>query len=551
MNPAMRIVHADADVRAALAGDLTERFGAGYDIAAFADGESLAAALGEDAAAGRRVAVVLSDESPDGGSARMLGRAHALHPRARRIVLIGRGEWSREHPAVAAMRSGQADSYIFVPWGPRERWLYLPVSELLADWEALEPPAYVAAHIVGGEFEARAYRLRDMLSRIGVPAAFSPPDSDEGRRILERHRLDAGRLPVLAFRRGTAIVDPSHERLAVALGFPTEPELTECDVVIVGAGPAGLAAAVYAASEGLSTSVIEPVMPGGQAGTSSRIRNYLGFPNGVSGRDLAIRAFEQAWFFGARFVLSKRAVGLRTSGERHRVEIEGGAAIGAGAVVLATGVTWHRLGVPSIEELLGAGVYYGASVYETSAAGARVVIVGGGNSTGQAAVHLAREAASVMLVVRGPRLGASMSDYLVRELDETPNVEVLLNTRVVAAAGAGRLERLTLEGSRDGARRQVDADALYVMIGARPETGWLDGAVARDEQGYVLTGRDVTAAPGAGWPLERAPMLMETSRPGIFATGDVRHGSVRRVASAVGGGSIAVQLVHLRLAEID
>jgi thioredoxin reductase (NADPH) len=550
MNPAMRIVHADADVRTALVRDLTERFGAAYDIAAYADAEPAVAALRADARAGRRVAVVFSDESPPGGSARLLGQAHELHRRARRIVLVGRGEWNKEHPAVAALRSGQADAYVFVPWGPRERWLYLPVSELLADWEALEPPSYVAAHIVGGEFDARAYGLRDVLSRIGVPAAFSPPDSDEGRRVLERHGLDGATLPVLAFRRGTALIDPSYERLAVALGFATEPELEVCDLVIVGAGPAGLAAAVYGASEGLSTSVIEPSVPGGQAGTSSRIRNYLGFPNGVSGRDLAIRATEQAWFFGARFVLSRQAVGLQADGDRHRVELEGGRAIRAPAVVIATGVTWHRLGVPSIEELLGAGVYYGAAVFDTSAEGQRVLVVGGGNSAGQAAVHLARSAASVTLVVRGERLADSMSDYLVRELSETPNVNVRVRTEVAEGAGAGRLERVTLRDRGDATLTEVEADALYVMIGARPETGWLAGAVARDEQGYVLTGRDVAAASGNDWPLERAPLLMETSRPGVFAAGDVRHGSVRRVASAVGGGSIAVQLVHLRLAEL-
>jgi thioredoxin reductase (NADPH) len=549
MKPALRIVHADADVRTALAGALAERFGGGYDVEAHADGEAVAAALRADADGGRRVAIVFSDESPVGGSARLLELVHELHPTARRIVLIGRGEWSNEHPAVDAMRSGQVDSYVFVPWGPRERWLYLPVTEFLADWEALQPPDYVAAHLVGGEFDARAYGLRDVLSRIGVPAEFSPTGSEAGSRLLDRHGLSGEQRPVLVFRAGSALVDPTHERVATALGFATQPQLDRCDLVVVGGGPAGLAAAVYGASEGLSTSVIEPLLPGGQAGTSSRIRNYLGFPNGVSGRDLTNRAMEQAWFFGARFVLARRAVGLKPAGDHHRVELEGGSAIEARAVVLATGVTWHRLSVPSIEEWLGAGIHYGAAVFDASVAGAHVLVVGGGNSAGQAAVHLAREAASVTLVVRGERLAASMSDYLVRELDAMPNVRIALGTEVVAGAGAGRLERVTLRDRRTGSDESVAADALYVMIGARPETDWLDGVVARDEQGYVLTGRDVIGA-GTGWPLERPPMLMETSRPGVFAAGDVRHGSVRRVASAVGGGSIAVQLVHLRLAEL-
>lgn len=546
----MHIVHADADVRAALLDELTGRFGSTYAIVAHADGDAAAAALRAAATAGLRVAVVFTDESPAGGSAALLALVHELHPRARRVLLVGRGEWSQEHPAVAAMRTGQADSYIFVPWGPPERWLHLPVTEFLADWEALEPPPFLAARIVGEEFEARTHRLRDVLSRAGIPTGFVPAGSEEGRRMLAEHGLDGGALPVLVFRSGTALADPSLERLSQALGFATAPQAGACDLVVVGAGPAGLAAAVYAASEGLTTAVIEQTVFGGQAGTSSRIRNYLGFPNGVSGRDLANRALEQAWFFGARFVLSRPATALEAAGDGHRVQLEGGAAIEARAVVVATGVTWHRLDAPSLDEFLGAGVYYGAAAFDTSAAGADVVVVGGGNSAGQAAVHLARSAASVTLVVRGERLSASMSDYLVRELGETPNVRVLLATEVVAGGGRGRLERVTLRDKRHGTTTEVRADALYVMIGARPQTAWLEGAVARDPQGFVLTGRDIVGEPGSGWPLERPPMLMETSRPGVFAAGDVRHGSVRRVASAVGGGSIAVQLVHLRLAEL-
>jgi thioredoxin reductase (NADPH) len=292
--------------------------------------------------------------------------------------------------------------------------------------------------------------------------------------------------------------------------------------------------------------VVEPSVPGGQAGTSSRIRNYLGFPNGVSGRDLGARALEQAWFFGARFVLARPAVELESAGGEHVLRLEGGAEVRARTVVITTGVTWHRLESPSLAELLGAGVYYGAAAFDAAVEGAAAFVVGGGNSAGQAAVHLARSAASVTLVVRGDRLGASMSDYLVRELDETPNIEVRLGTEVVAGAGAGRLERITLRDR--GGEAEVAADALYVMIGARPQTGWLEGAVQRDRQGHILTGRDVDPA---SWPLERPPMLMETSTPGVFAAGDVRHGSIRRVASAVGGGSIAVQLVHLRLAELE
>ena len=547
MNPSLHLLHGDQGVRAELEHDLARRYGADYDVHAHASADDVLAALHRDAGDGRRVAIVFSDESPAGGSAELLAAVHELHPQARRVLLIGRGEWSKEHPAVAAMRTGQVDSYIFVPWGLRERWLYLSVSEILADWEASQPTPFEAARIVGDEYEAHAHALRDVFSRIGVPFRFIAAASPEGRALRSELGAENAALPLLAFRTGTVLSDPSLERVSQALGFATEPEPGLCDVAIVGGGPAGLAAAVYAASEGLRTTVIEPSVPGGQAGTSSRIRNYLGFPNGLSGRDLANRALEQAWFFGARFVLARPAVDLEAGDGEHVVRLEGGAQVRARAVVIATGVTWHTLEAPGLAELLGAGVYYGAAAFDTSAAGASAYVVGGGNSAGQAAVHLARSAASVTLVVRGTRLGASMSDYLVRELAETPNIHVRLGTEVVDGAGTGRLERITLRDRERGTTEEVAADALYVMIGARPQTGWLEGAVERDGQGYVLTGRDLDQA---SWPLDRPPMLMETSVPGVFAAGDVRHGSVRRVASAVGGGSIAVQLVHLRLAEL-
>jgi thioredoxin reductase (NADPH) len=545
VKPSLHLLHGDEGVRAELERDLGRRYAADYDVCAHASADDVLAALRRDADAGTPVAIVFSDESPAGGSAELLAAVHELHPLARRVLLIGRGEWSKEHPAVAAMRTGQVDSYIFVPWGLPERWLYLPVGEILADWEASQPAPFEAARIVGDEYEARAHALRDVFSRIGIPHRFVPADTEEGRAL----RAEAGdaELPLLAFRSGTVLSDPSPERVVQALGFATEPEPGLCDVAIVGGGPAGLAAAVYAASEGLRTTVIEPSIPGGQAGTSSRIRNYLGFPNGLSGRDLTNRAIEQAWFFGARFVLARPAVALEAGTGEHVVRLEGGAEVRARAVVIATGVTWHTLEAPALAELLGAGVYYGAAAFDTSAAGAAAYVVGGGNSAGQAAVHLARSAASVTLVVRGERLGASMSDYLVGELAETANIQVRLGTEVVDGGGSGRLERITLRDRERGTTEEVAADALYVMIGARPQTEWLDGTVARDGQGYVLTGRDLDQA---SWPLERPPMLMETSVPGVFAAGDVRQGSVRRVASAVGGGSIAVQLVHLRLAEL-
>jgi thioredoxin reductase (NADPH) len=347
-------------------------------------------------------------------------------------------------------------------------------------------------------------------------------------------------------------VDPSHEELATTLGFSTEPEQRHCDLAIVGAGPAGLAAAVYGASEGLATVVIEEELPGGQAGTSSRIRNYLGFPAGMSGRDLANRALEQAWFFGARFVLSKRVTGIGPMGNEYQVELEGAPALAARTVIIATGVTWRRLGVPTVEALQGAGVYYGAAASDArTMQNADVFIVGAGNSAGQAAVHLAASAASVTLLARGERLSNSMSDYLVRQLEETPNIHVRTRTEVTGATGTSRLTSLTLRDRHRELSENVRADALYIMIGAHPHTDWLAGTLGRDEAGYILTGEDIALQDERRWPLDRAPMLLETTSPGVFAAGDLRYGSVKRVASAVGNGSVAVQLAHRRLAELS
>jgi thioredoxin reductase (NADPH) len=549
--PILSIVHDHADVRAFLERKLGERFGAHYEIEAHAAAKVALEALRRHATAGRRVAVVLVADTEACGGAAFRADVRELHPQARRVLIVGRGEWRNAHPAVEAMRTGQAESYVFVPWGPVERWLYLPVGEVLADWEASQPPAEEIIRIVGDEWERRSHELRDLFSRMGIPFGFYPPASAEAEELLTRGGLAPSTLPVVAFPSGAVVADPPYPRIAEALGFATEPEAAHCDLAIVGGGPAGLAAAVYGASEGLATVVIDEALPGGQAGTSARIRNYLGFPSGLSGRDLTNRALEQAWFFGARFILSRRATGLTRAGDGYLVELDGGRSIEARTVIVATGVTWRRLAVPSLDALLGSGVFYGAAQSDVGAvAGARAFIVGAGNSAGQAALHLAATGATVTLLVRGEHLGAGMSDYLVRALEKTPDIRIRLRTEVVDAAGGTRLTGLTLRDGAAGATEQVPADALYVMIGARPHTDWLDGVLARDPEGYLLTGSDVGRHEPGDRPLERSPLLLETSLPGVFAAGDVRHGSVKRVASAVGAGSIAVQLVHLRLGEL-
>jgi thioredoxin reductase (NADPH) len=551
--PVILLVAHDGALLYALAGDLGRRFAADYRILAARSSAEALAVLEPLAAATEEVAlVVVARELPGPGWLELLLRARELHPGAKRVLLEHRGEWASGEPIVRAMTLGQLDYVLFRPWRPVEQNLYLPVSDFLAGWEKSRAPGVEAIRVVGPTWAASSHQLRDTLARAGIPYGFYPDDSKDGRRLLEEAGEDGARLPVVVFRRGTVLVDPSHAELVAALGLQTRPATGGCDVLIVGAGPAGLAAAVYAASEGLQTRVLEPAIPGGQAGTSSLIRNYLGFPHGVSGEDLTWRAFEQAWLFGADLVLAQAATGLEARGSDRMVRLSDGGEVAARAVILASGVAWRRLGVPALEALAGSGVFYGAAGTEARAVrGEDVFVVGAGNSAGQAALHLARFAASVTIVAVERDLGERMSDYLVQQIEATPNVTRRMRHEVVDGHGRGRLEGLTLRDRDSGETTAVDASAVFVLIGAEPRTDWLHGVVERDERGYVLTGRDLVEGgrPPTGWPLQRAPLLLETSLPGVFAAGDVRYRSVKRVASAVGEGAIAVQLVHEYLAE--
>ena len=539
----------------ALAGDLERRFGGGYRILAERSPAAALATMERLATGPDPVALVIAARRmQDLDGLALLLRAHELQPSAKRVLLEHRGEWTSGEPVVRAMTLGQVDYVLFRPWLPIEQYLYLPVSEFLAAWEKSRAPSTEAIQIVGRRWAARSHELRDTLARVGIPYGFYPDESPEGRRLLEQAGEDGSRLPVVLFRRGLVLVDPTNAEVAAALGMRTSPAAGGCDVLIVGAGPAGLAAAVYAASEGFAAQVLEPAVPGGQAGTSSHIRNYLGFPYGLSGDELTQRAVQQAWLFGADLILSQSATGLRASGNDRLVRLSDGAEVVAKVVILATGVAWRRLGVPSLEALNGAGVFYGAAGSEARAMrGEDVFVVGAGNSAGQAAVHLSAYAASVTIVTIDQRLGEFMSDYLVQKVRATPNIAVVLNTEVVEGHGRQRLEGLTLRDRHTGATRTVPASAVFVLIGAEPRTDWLEGVVERDERGYVLTGRDLQGdgrLPG-GWPLERPPLPLETSLPGVFAAGDVRYRSIKRVASAVGEGSVAIQLVHEYLADLQ
>jgi thioredoxin reductase (NADPH) len=552
--PIILLVADDGRLLDGLTGDLERRFGSDYRVQAEHSPADGLAALERLAGGDQPVALVVAARRMEGTDGlELLERARELHPGAKRVLLVHRGEWTSGEPVVRAMTLGLVDYVLFRPWLPREQFLYLPVSEFLAAWEKSLAPSPEAIQIVGRRWAARSHELRDALARVGIPYGFYPDDSPAGRRLLEHAGEDGSRLPVVLFRRGRALADPTDAQLAEALGFGTRPMPGGCDVLIVGAGPAGLAAAVYAASEGFATQVLEPGVPGGQAGTSSQIRNYLGFPYGVSGDELTTRAMQQAWLFGADLILAQAATGLRADGPDRVVTLSGGGEVAARAVILTTGVAWRRLGVPALEALNGAGVFYGAAGSEARAMrGEDVYVVGAGNSAGQAAVYLAGFARSVTIVTIDERLGEFMSDYLVQKVQATPNIEVVLHTEVVDGHGRQRLEGLTLRGRHTGRSRTVAASALFVLIGAEPRTDWLEGAVERDQRGYVLTGPDLWAPEGrtrVPWPLERAPLLLETSLPGVFAAGDVRYRSVKRVASAVGEGSIAVQLVHQYLAE--
>jgi thioredoxin reductase (NADPH) len=401
--------------------------------------------------------------------------------------------------------------------------------------------------VVGEEWSARSHEIRDLLNRNVISFGFYPASARPGKALLEQAGAAAATLPVVIMFDGRVLENPSNTQLAEAIGMQTSPGTGLYDVAVIGAGPAGLAAAVYGASEGLSTVVLEPEAIGGQAGTSSRIRNYLGFPTGVSGEDLAVRAYTQAWNFGAEYVYGNPATGLRVKGPERVVTVADGSEVRSRAVIIATGVSYRRLGIPSLDALTGVGVFYGAAASEAQAMKDReVFVVGGANSAGQAAVHLARYAAKVTMLIRGQSLADSMSEYLAKEITSTPNIAVRPGAIVTGGAGTGRLESLTLQNQASGVTEAVPAAALFVLIGAEPRTQWLPDDIRRDRWGFVVTGTDLMAGgrPPDSWPLQRPPMLLESSLPGVFAVGDVRCGSVKRVASAVGEGSVAIRLIH-------
>jgi thioredoxin reductase (NADPH) len=467
-----------------------------------------------------------------------------IHPGARRVLLTA---YADTNAAIDAINVIDLDHYLLKPWDPPEEKLYPVLDDLLAAWRAADHRPVPVTKVVGHRWSARSSEVREFLARNQVPYRWYSADEPEGGRLLAAAGQDGRRLPLVVTPEGTPLVEPADAELAGQVGLATTPAEEFYDLVVIGGGPAGLGAAVYGASEGLRTLLVERQATGGQAGQSSRIENYLGFPDGVSGAQLTERARRQAARFGAEILTAREVAGLEVNGAARTVRFTDGSAVAAHSVILATGVSYRQLDAPGLAELTGCGVFYGSALTEApSCSDQDVYIVGGANSAGQAAMYLARGCRSVTLLVRGESLAASMSHYLIQQIEATPNIVVRTRTVVEAAHGTGRLEKLALRDVDSGADELVDAQWLFVFIGAAPFTDWLDGTVLRDEHGFILAGPDMTGdgSPPPGWEPVRPPYHLETSVPGVFVAGDARAASAKRVASAVGEGAMAVMLVH-------
>jgi len=548
-HPCIVVVDADPRVATGLIQELQDGFGRGYQFLATLSARSGLCILERLGAVGEPVALVIAGlQLPDMTGPEFLGRARNRHPLARRILLGGPRELTSSAALHRAMTLGKADSWLMTPWAPHDQSLHAQVADLLDEWrDDSGRQQFVLVHMVGQRREARSLELRDVAERSGFPYRFTTPESAEGRELLRQAGCGTNRLPVVVLFDGQVLVQPTWGEVVAAFGVRLQPDPRPYEVAVVGGGPAGLSAAVNAASEGLRTVLIERETLGGQAGTSSRIRNYLGFPHGISGRRFMRRAGDQIHLFGVETVLGE-ATGLRLEGRARVVLLRNGSAAVARAVVIATGVSYGRLGVPAVEALVGAGVFYGSVLSEAPALrGEDAVVVGAGNSAGQGAVHLAGFARHVTLVARGESLAESMSAYLVEEIRSLDNVTVCLRRHVVDAEGAGRLERVTLEATDSDARNTIPAAALFVMIGGEPRTEWLAGVLERDEGGYIRTGADLAGSQSpddTGGAPTRIPLSLETSMPGVFAAGDVRAGSPKRMTTAVGDGTIAIRQVY-------
>jgi thioredoxin reductase (NADPH) len=546
--PILLAVDDDVSVLEAVVQDLRRQYGAEYRVMRAASGQAALDTLEQLKTRQDPVALIISDQRMPGMTGvDFLEKARELYPDTRRVLLTA---YADTEAAIRAINTARIHYYLNKPWDPPEEKLYPVLSDLLDDWKAGFRAPFEGLRVIGNRWSLEDYSIRNFLSRNYVPYRWLDVGggNEEATKLLEERQLKPEDLPVVLFADGTMLTHANPDQLAAKVGLRTQAAQEFYDMVVVGAGPAGLAAAVYGASEGLKTLVIEPDAPGGQAGSSSKIENYLGFPSGVTGEDLGRRAHVQATRFGAEF-LTQRATGLRIDGQYRFVKLAGGKEVASHVVVLAPGVQYRKLDIPGADKLTGCGVYYGAALVEAAACkDESVYIVGGANSAGQAALYFAKFACKVTMLVRREGLTATMSKYLIDEIERTSNIVVESGTQVVGAEGDGHLETLTLRGANG--EHRVPATSLFVFIGAVPMVDWLPPSILRDDRGFVLAGPDLRhegKLPDS-WQEGREPFLLETSVPGIFVAGDVRHGSIKRVASAVGEGSIAVQFAHQYLA---
>ncbi len=544
--PLIVAVDDDPSVLAAVSRDLRRHYGEEYRVVRADSGQRALELVQEAKLRGDAVALFLADQRmPRMSGLEFLSQARELFPDARRVLLTA---YADTEASIRAINETQLHYYLLKPWDPPEERLYPVLDDLLDDWRATWRPTFAGLTVIGHAYAPSTHALKDFLTRNLVPFRWLDVEvAPEAEPLLKAAGAGPADLPVVVLTDGEALLAPELAEVAARVGLKQRPDLKSYDLVIVGAGPAGLAAAVYGASEGLSTLLVEAEAPGGQAGLSSAIENYLGFPSGLSGSDLARRAVTQARRFGAEILNPVRATGLRREDPYRIVTLSDGSEVGARAVLVATGVAYRRLDAPGADELAGAGVYYGAAVTEAMAVkDGRAFVVGAGNSAGQAAMYLSRYAREVLLIVRGSGLGASMSSYLIAQLEANERVKVRCRTVVARVHGEGRLERVTLRDLESGRETDEEVAAVFVFIGATPHTGWLPDEVARDPQGYVLSGDDLGPLPEGVSRRDRA--WLETSVPGVFVAGDVRHRSVKRIASAVGEGAMTVQAVHRYLA---
>jgi thioredoxin reductase (NADPH) len=543
--PAIVIVDDQPDALAAMLDALTRRFSTDYHVIPYLSPNAALESIGKIKEENEDVALVIADQRmPEMTGRDFLKRARSIVPTAKRALLVDWGDREASPTILQGCALGELDNYLYKPWTPAEIHLYPLISEFLAEWTHAHRPGLELIRIVGDEQSTRSNDIRELLNRNGIPFGFHQAGSVAAKRLMQERDIERTTLPIVFLHDGTVLENPTDAQIMDAVG-ESQQELS-CQVAVIGAGPAGLTAAVYAGSEGLRTLVIERHVVGGQAGASSLIRNFPGFPRGISGAELTQRAYQQAWLFGAKFVFAREVTRLHSRGPTKVLTLSDGREIVAGAVVVATGAKYRKLDVPSLDRFVGRSIFYTSLGEPRLVRGLDVAVAGGGNSAGQAAIHLAAFARRVTLIVRADSLVKGMSDYLVQQIRATSNIDVKLNSAIVGGDGGDTLERLTIEDKLRNVSETIPATLLIPLIGATPNTDWLAGTVERDARGFILTGYDIEPK---HWPLPRRPMSSETSMPGVFAVGDVHLGSTKRVASAVGEGAGAIQNVHQYLDE--